>query len=153
MSAVAELRGLVADRLVWWAWRLDRERFLAIDEKGRPVIDAADLYYSERQLLKRCPESWVALARVARLREEVRTLESYREWAVDERDRWIRLFNRLEAAVVHHRKAASEMFGAGDEALWAAHKSILKDAAAFDARSLAETAAQNQPEPSSEAPR
>lgn len=79
MSALSELRGLVADKLVWWAWRLDRERFLAIDEKGRPVVDAADLYYSERQLLKRCPEAWVALARIVRLREEVRALESYPE--------------------------------------------------------------------------
>lgn len=38
-SAVRELRGLIADRLIWWAWRLDRDRFLAVDEKSRPVAE------------------------------------------------------------------------------------------------------------------
>jgi len=49
-----------------------------------------------------------------------------------ERDRWIRLFNRLEAAVARHRNAADGPFGGGpdvDEALHYAHARILKAAA------------------------
>lgn len=50
---------------------------------------------------------------------------------VAERDRYIRLFNRLEAAISHHRKAhESGQFFADvpDEALWKAQDKILKDA-------------------------
>lgn len=48
--------------------------------------------------------------------------------AVAERDHWIRLFNRLEAAVSHHRKA-DRFKDDHDEALYAARARILKDAA------------------------
>ena len=47
-----------------------------------------------------------------------------------ERDRWIRLFNRLEAAITHHKKAKSAMFvDEVDEALYAARDRVLRDAA------------------------
>ena len=46
----------------------------------------------------------------------------------EERDHWIRLFNRLEGAVAHHRKT-NEFVETYDEALYAAHDRILKAAA------------------------
>lgn len=48
----------------------------------------------------------------------------------DERDRWIRLFNRLEGAVSHHKKASGDFPQAHDEALYKARAQILKDAGA-----------------------
>jgi hypothetical protein len=39
MTETIDLRGLVVDRLLWWAFKLDPERLLAIDEKGRPVVE------------------------------------------------------------------------------------------------------------------
>lgn len=50
----------------------------------------------------------------------------------DERNRWIRHWNRLEAAVTHHR--AGKLAGVDtsdeiDEALWSARDKILRDAA------------------------
>jgi hypothetical protein len=51
--------------------------------------------------------------------------------ATTERDRWIRLFNRLDAAITHHQKAKSDMFmDEVDEALYAARAKVLRDAAA-----------------------
>lgn len=48
--------------------------------------------------------------------------------AVAERDRWRRLFNRLDAAITHH-KAATEPFGSNaDESLWAARDRVVRDA-------------------------
>ena len=47
--------------------------------------------------------------------------------AVDERDAWIRLFNRLEGAVAHHRKQ-EKWCETWDEALYAAHDRVLKAA-------------------------
>lgn len=50
--------------------------------------------------------------------------------AIADRDRYIRLFNRLEGAVAHHRKAKSELFvDEVDEALYAAQDRVLKTAA------------------------
>jgi hypothetical protein len=50
-----------------------------------------------------------------------------------ERDAWIRLFNRLEGAVTHHRKAydmdQAALPESPDEALWAAHDRVVRDAA------------------------
>lgn len=42
-----------------------------------------------------------------------------------------RLFNRLEAAITHHRKAceANDVPDTHDEALWAARDRVLRDAA------------------------
>lgn len=49
---------------------------------------------------------------------------------VSERDRWIRLFNRLDAAVSRHRTAKEAGFADdADDALAAAHDRILKAAA------------------------
>jgi hypothetical protein len=50
---------------------------------------------------------------------------------IAERDHWIRLFNRLEASITHHRKG--KLFGFDtsdevDEALWHARDQVLKDA-------------------------
>ena len=50
----------------------------------------------------------------------------------DDRDRWIRLFNRLQGAVQHHKNAYSAAGFAADlpdEALWSAMDRVLKDAA------------------------
>jgi 1,2-phenylacetyl-CoA epoxidase PaaB subunit len=52
-----------------------------------------------------------------------------------ERDRWVRLFNRLEAAVSHHKKASARRFvDDHDEALYAARDRICRDAANPDVR-------------------
>ena len=52
--------------------------------------------------------------------------------AIADRDRYIRLFNRLEAAISHHKKAhlpEGQYFADDpDEALWAARDKILADA-------------------------
>ncbi len=48
--------------------------------------------------------------------------------AREERDRYIRLFNRLEAAISHHEKA-DRFQDDNDLALYAARDKILKDAA------------------------
>lgn len=45
----------------------------------------------------------------------------------DERDHWIRLFNRLDAAISHHRKSP-HFKDRHDEALYAAADRILRDA-------------------------
>lgn len=49
-----------------------------------------------------------------------------------DRDRWIRLFNRLEGAVAHWRKEIDKVSASGtfayDEALTAAHDRVLKAA-------------------------
>ncbi len=59
-----------------------------------------------------------------------RAMEDQRDRYRDERDRWIRLFNRLEAAVSHHKKDKSTVFvDEVDEALYAARDHILRDAA------------------------
>lgn len=47
----------------------------------------------------------------------------------DERDHWIRLFNRVEAAISHHKKATATFATDADEALYAARDRILRDAA------------------------
>jgi hypothetical protein len=49
--------------------------------------------------------------------------------AFDERDHWIRLFNRLEAAVTHHKRAQGDLPTDADEALYVARDKILRDAA------------------------
>lgn len=47
-----------------------------------------------------------------------------------ERDAWIKSWNRLEAAISHHKKAKSDMFvDEVDEALYAARDRILKERA------------------------
>lgn len=59
-------------------------------------------------------------------------LRSEREHVIAERDHWIRLFNRLEAAVSHHKMTVEMMddhFDLYDEALWDARDKILKVAA------------------------
>lgn len=61
------------------------------------------------------------------------TAAEYRE----QRDTWVRLFNRLEGAVSHHRKATEHFREVHDEALYAAHDRVLKAAA-----SLTDTSAQ-----------
>lgn len=64
--------------------------------------------------------------------EHARELERQRDEARTERDRWIRLFNRLEASVTHHRAAKLRGVDTSDEvdgALWAARDKVLKAAA------------------------
>jgi hypothetical protein len=54
-----------------------------------------------------------------------------------DRDHYVRLFNRLEAAISHHKKAhdSGQFFtDTPDEALWAARDKILKTAASKDQR-------------------
>lgn len=47
---------------------------------------------------------------------------------VNERDRWHRLFNRIEAAISHHKKHTDRLFADNhDEALYAARDRILRD--------------------------
>lgn len=46
-----------------------------------------------------------------------------------ERDHWIRLFNRLEAAISHHKNATAAFPQTADEALYKARDKILADAA------------------------
>lgn len=45
---------------------------------------------------------------------------------VEQRDRWIRAFNRLDAAVSHHKRDC-QFADAEDEALWATRDRILRD--------------------------
>lgn len=52
------------------------------------------------------------------------TAAEYRE----QRDGWVRLFNRLEGAVAHHRRATTAFREVHDEALYAAHDRVLRDA-------------------------
>lgn len=47
----------------------------------------------------------------------------------DERDAWIRLFNRLEAAIQHHKHATAGFATDADESLYAATDRIVNDAA------------------------
>lgn len=47
----------------------------------------------------------------------------------DERDAWIRLFNRLEAAIQHHKHATAGFATDADESLYAATDRIVSDAA------------------------
>ncbi len=49
--------------------------------------------------------------------------------AKQHRDHWIRLWNRLEAAISHHKKATADFATEADEALYAARDRILRDAA------------------------
>lgn len=52
------------------------------------------------------------------------TAAEYRE----QRDHWVRLFNRLEGAVAHHKNATKDFREVHDEALYAAHERVLKAA-------------------------
>lgn len=49
--------------------------------------------------------------------------------ARNDRDRWVRLFNRLEAAVSHHKRDTAGFATDADERLYAARERILRDAA------------------------
>lgn len=57
-----------------------------------------------------------------------------RERLVAERDKWIRLFNRLEAAIAHHKRDTewAATTDDADEALWVARDRIVRDAADRD---------------------
>ncbi len=46
---------------------------------------------------------------------------------MDERDRWIRLFNRLDAAITHHQQA-DRFKDDHDEALYAARDRVIREA-------------------------
>ena len=52
----------------------------------------------------------------------------------DERDHWIRLFNRLDAAINHHKRDTEAAWDVteADEALYAAQQRILRDAGTID---------------------
>jgi hypothetical protein len=63
-------------------------------------------------------------ARVALPEAQERFRRAEAEWG-----RWVRLFNRLEAAVSHHKKANAGLMTEADEALYAARDRILRDAA------------------------
>lgn len=60
-------------------------------------------------------------------------LEQIRELTAD-RDRWIRLFNRLEATITHHQQAKALFADDADDALHAARVRVLRDAAASQPR-------------------
>lgn len=49
----------------------------------------------------------------------------------EQRDEWIRLFNRLDAAISHHEKA-DRFKDDHDEALYKARQRILRDAGKWD---------------------
>lgn len=55
--------------------------------------------------------------------------ERIRNPATAERDHWIRLFNRLEATISHHKKATGNFSSDADERLYAARDKIMRDAA------------------------
>jgi hypothetical protein len=61
--------------------------------------------------------------------EESIATERGRDEACAERDRWIRLFNRLEAAVTHHKRDTAGFASNADDSLYAARDRILRDAA------------------------
>jgi hypothetical protein len=74
------------------------------------------------------------VAEAMKLRVRAHNAEDALTLARLERDKWIRLFNRLEAAVTHHRRAVEEDGAlcepeSWDTALWKARDQILKDAA------------------------
>lgn len=93
----------------------------------------------DREALKESVQSEAELAQALRVRQESLEITSRHLLAErtrsrgleEERNHWIRLFNRLDAAVSRHRHAAE---GEGerlwvnewDEALWAAHDRVLK---------------------------
>jgi hypothetical protein len=74
----------------------------------------------------------------ARLGRAIERLEDTAARNARDRDHWIRLFNRLEASVTHHRKgklAGVDTSDEIDEALWKARDKILTDAAGATASS------------------
>jgi hypothetical protein len=58
-------------------------------------------------------------------RDVVETTRLEAAWA--ERDKWVRLFNRLDAAISHHKRD-NQFADLEDEALWNARDRILHDA-------------------------
>lgn len=50
---------------------------------------------------------------------------------LDARDHWMRMFNRLDAAITHHKRdcEANDVPDTHDEALWAARDRVLRDSA------------------------
>lgn len=46
-----------------------------------------------------------------------------------ERDEWIQRFNRLEAAIAHHKRDTAGFESTADDSLYAARDRILRDAA------------------------
>ncbi len=48
-----------------------------------------------------------------------------------QRDHWMRLFNRLDAAITHHKRDCekNDVPDTHDEALWAARDRVLRDSA------------------------
>lgn len=46
-----------------------------------------------------------------------------------DRDHWIRLFNRLDAAINHHKRDTAQFATDADERLWAARDRIVREAA------------------------
>jgi dsDNA-specific endonuclease/ATPase MutS2 len=76
---------------------------------------------------------------------EVRTLRRAYNASEDERHRWIRFFNRLEAAISHHKNARGDFTDLADEALYKARDKILRDAASSGA-TAPESAAPSAPE-------
>jgi hypothetical protein len=107
------------------------ERDAAVAERDRIAArcDAAEeLVMSLRndiEALTARPDCSAPLLGLMRERDKAR--EAYGE-AIAGRDAWIRFFNRLEAAITHHRRD-SGFADANDESLWAARDRVLREAA------------------------
>lgn len=71
---------------------------------------------------------------LSELREQMAAQERRHLATIRERDRWIRLFNRLENAITHHQRDATETpydvkhVEPYDEALWKARDRLLSEA-------------------------
>jgi hypothetical protein len=94
-----------------------------------------DLHWSERNLLQAAAEGkQITEAEIRVLTDRLVRARGAHDAAVADRDRWVRLFNRLEAAVSHHKRALGyeddDAYEPWDEALYKARAQILRDAAA-----------------------
>lgn len=72
-----------------------------------------------------------AMAEIERLRKELKRSQKDAQYWLRDRDRWHRLFYRIEAAISHHKRdcEANDVPDVHDEALWAARDRVLRDSA------------------------
>ena len=91
--------------------------------------DALDAVDTDREAARSEARAWEA--NHGRQVELKRKMHRMFVSARDDRDRFHRLFNRIEAAITHHRRdcEANDVPDTHDEALWAARDRVLRDSA------------------------
>ena len=81
-------------------------------------------------------EWWAHVGRVESREELALLLPEWHDHAQElqqQRDAWVRAFNRLDAAVSHHKRASDRFATDADEALYAARDWIVKSLGPSDA--------------------